>query len=146
MEKSRRMSTELAPTLEELLALPPLEFVKACYRWLLGRKADESGLSYYLERLQVGDSRLAVAGNIVSSDEAMLLPPGRKMLAAQVIAARMAELLPVKLNEKERQVALSALNRFVTVLIGYPFSSSVDKDADDPFQHYLTSVIEDRSR
>lgn len=140
------MSSEPAPTLDELLAMPPLEFIKACYRWLLGREADESGLIYYMDRIQTGDSRLTVAGNIASSDEAMIQPTGRKLLAAQVIAARMSELLPVKLKEEERDVALAALDRFLAVLIGRPLASSAADDAGDPFQYYLTSVIEDRSR
>lgn len=60
-------------TLDELYGLPPAEFVKASYRALLDREADHEGLSHYLTRMALGDSRLCVLRSMVKSKEYRLL-------------------------------------------------------------------------
>lgn len=132
-------------SVDALLAQGPVEFVQSCYRMFLGREADESGLGYYLSCLQAGDSRLSVAANIASSDEAMAQPQGRKVFAAGLLARRVEELLPNgKMSPQARDTALAAIQRYFAVIAGRPLDETVEES--DPFQTYFTSVIEDRSR
>lgn len=59
----------LGDTLGDLYALPPIGFIKASFRILLGREADAAGLSHYMRRMALGDSRPDIHRSIVGSKE-----------------------------------------------------------------------------
>lgn len=54
----------------DLWALHDEAFVRAVYRILLGREADESGLNNYLNSLRNGSRRVDILYSIANSDEA----------------------------------------------------------------------------
>ncbi|MCW2391905.1 FkbM family methyltransferase [Sphingobium sp. B1D7B] len=56
-------------TLGELFSLPPAEFIRVSYRILLDRDADQGGLSHYLSRMGLGDSRDTIHRSILNSKE-----------------------------------------------------------------------------
>ena len=56
-------------TREELLDLDDLDFVSNLYRKLLWREPDDEGLSYYVGRLRVGESKTRILASIMFSDE-----------------------------------------------------------------------------
>lgn len=58
-------------SLEDILARNGEEFVQACYRAILQRDADESGLAHHLDVLAKGASKVAIAGGLAGSDEAI---------------------------------------------------------------------------
>lgn len=62
-------TTLQAVTLGELYALPPAEFIRVSYRILLDRDTDRGGLSHYLSRMALGDSRLNIHRSIAKSKE-----------------------------------------------------------------------------
>ncbi len=53
-----------ASSLSDLLALEGAEFVRQAYRCVLGREADPSGLSGYLQRLEAGTSRSQLVADL----------------------------------------------------------------------------------
>jgi len=55
---------------EELLALDHVEFLYACYRKILGREPDPSGLASYLAKLDAGVAKSRVIGYLAYSSEA----------------------------------------------------------------------------
>ncbi|MFM0616627.1 FkbM family methyltransferase [Paraburkholderia nemoris] len=57
-------------TLGELLSLSDKAFVRATFRTVLGREADETGINYYLNRLSSGYSKTHILKDIARSDEA----------------------------------------------------------------------------
>lgn len=57
-------------TLGELLSLSNEAFVRAAFRIVLGREADDTGIDHYLNRLGSGHSKTHVLKDIVRSDEA----------------------------------------------------------------------------
>jgi len=56
--------------LEELLALDHVEFLYTCYRKILGREPDPSGLASYLAQLDAGVAKSRVIGYLAYSSEA----------------------------------------------------------------------------
>jgi 2-polyprenyl-3-methyl-5-hydroxy-6-metoxy-1,4-benzoquinol methylase len=60
----RRLRERLAPVL-----LSDTAFVEKAYREVLGREADQDGLTYYRSRLREGESRTAVLLGLAASDE-----------------------------------------------------------------------------
>lgn len=62
-----------ASTLNELLSFYDESFIYCCYRTLLGRDPDESGLAYYLDRLRCGEQRMQILAEISASPEAVQL-------------------------------------------------------------------------
>ncbi|MFM0731003.1 FkbM family methyltransferase [Paraburkholderia sediminicola] len=56
--------------LGELLSLSDEAFIRATFRTVLGREADQTGIDYYLNRLSAGYSKTHVLKDIVRSDEA----------------------------------------------------------------------------
>lgn len=53
----------------ELFSLDDIPFVEACYKLLLRREADNSGLRYYLGRLAIGYSRESIIYDLTRSKE-----------------------------------------------------------------------------
>lgn len=58
-----------AVTLGEIYGLPPADFVKASYRILFDREADSGGLSHYLGRMALGNSRQSIHQSMLRSKE-----------------------------------------------------------------------------
>ena len=55
--------------LDQLLALQGEEFVRAAYRAILGRDADDDGLRHYLKRLSLGEAPTSVLEALAASTE-----------------------------------------------------------------------------
>ena len=56
--------------LDELIALPGDDFLRAAYRMILGRELDEEGQGHYRRRLKQGFSKAAVLNDLIRSKEA----------------------------------------------------------------------------
>lgn len=56
-------------TVEKLLSSEGPDFVHGAYRALLGREPDPTGLSFYLSRLQSGDSKVSILKDLSADSE-----------------------------------------------------------------------------
>jgi hypothetical protein len=65
-----------ARSLEELLSLDNLEFVRGAYLTLLGRQSDEEGESVYLHLIRSGRPKLYILGKLRRSPEGQQFDPG----------------------------------------------------------------------
>jgi FkbM family methyltransferase len=79
---SGKPQTEPIPmTLNDLLALSGESFVRAAYRILLGREADDQGLVHYRMQLALGFGKAAVLGDLASSREATCREQGEDLMS-----------------------------------------------------------------
>src|ERR1700733_14487159 len=72
---TRQPTTDVAYTLDELLACYDQHFVRRAYQTLLNREPDSEGLGYYLGRLRMGFSKLWILAQIRSSQESKASAP-----------------------------------------------------------------------
>ncbi|WP_426265195.1 DUF4214 domain-containing protein [Sphingomonas sp. PWP1-2] len=56
-------------TLQELLSLDDVPFIRAAYQTLLAREADHGGLNFYSHRLRAGVSKIIILGELRASAE-----------------------------------------------------------------------------
>lgn len=64
----------LAGSLQELLSLDDLDFVRSAYATMLGREADSEGETYYVGRLRHGIPKIQILYQLRQSEEARLFP------------------------------------------------------------------------
>ena len=81
-----------AYSLEELIALHDVDFVRCAYVTLLGRQSDAQGEAYYTDRIRRGHSRMSVLSQLRRSDEARSHDPGIRGLDAALAKAARARL------------------------------------------------------
>jgi hypothetical protein len=134
-------------SVDQLLALPVEEFVKACYSSLLFRPADPAGLLHYVGVVAKGESKLAVAAAIASSDEARALPSHRKRLVTEVLARHASALIENARTHRSRQRAARRMETYLATVSGLRIAGQQEGGSGeaDPFASYLTCVIQDRS-
>ena len=133
-------------SVEDLLSLEGSDFITSCYLWLLYREPDLSGLAYYSSRIAAGDSRLAIAAHIASSDEARALPFGKKTLIAAVLGLHTSTLISRAWTPARRANTARQTQRYFEVIAGRePRSTntneSISSGSGDPFKDYLNIVI-----
>jgi hypothetical protein len=100
----------------ELATLPAADFVTECYRMILGRKADATGLMHHLERTMKGEDRVSIAAKIAESDEAAALPSSRKRVVGEILAMHAAQLAEGATTPEDWHVLMRRLDRYFKVL------------------------------
>ena len=99
---SRQSDEFVARSVDELILVGEVQFIEACYRTLLGRRADRAGITYYLDRLARGVSRSSIIADIVRSHESITFSPltpglprllGRQRLLGFQLKGRLARLI-----------------------------------------------------
>ena len=125
-----------------LLGLSSHEFILGCYRRILHREGDPSGIAYYTSKITTGADRIAVAAEIASSEEALCLPASRKAGVAEFLALHASQLIESARTTSRRRRAVERITRYFDVLAG----PAAKADAGgDPFSTYLHEVIEERT-
>lgn len=102
-----------ASTLNELLSFYDESFIYCCYRTLLGRNPDDSGLAYYLDRLREGEQKLQILTEISDSPEALQFNANVKGLKTgirfQKLVRRLGVMHSPKQQKKQGKVATTAV-------------------------------------
>lgn len=62
---------DVARSIADLLHAGDRQFIDACFKTLLGRPADPTGLGFYLQRLREGSARVRILRDIAGSAEAL---------------------------------------------------------------------------
>jgi hypothetical protein len=130
----------------DLLALPAPEFVSECYRLILGREADQSGINHYLPKVVRGEDRLSIAAAIASSPEARILPSSKKRVVAEILAMHATAMALKAWTPARRRKLANRINLYFSVLSRSIIRNETDARSqakrNDPFSDYLKSVIE----
>ena len=72
----------------ELLEYDDKMFVSYAYRTLLGREPDPEGITYYLDRMRIGFSKISILAQIYCSDEAKTKKLESKLSGIDEVIAR----------------------------------------------------------
>jgi Domain of unknown function (DUF4214) len=134
---------------DRLLSLVGNDFVATCYLWILNREPDTSGFSHYLSRVASGESKLAIAADLASSDEAKALPLSKKPLITGILGLHAAAIISRAFTSRRRAYAARQIQRYFDVISGSESNQTAQDDAaslgsGDPFKDYLNSVINAR--
>jgi hypothetical protein len=134
---------------DRLLSLVGNDFVATCYLWILHREPDPPGFSHYLSRVAAGESKLAIAADLASSDEAKALPLSKKPLISALLGLHAATIISRAFTPSRRAHAVRRTQRYFDVISGSE-SGGTGRDGPaplgtgDPFKDYLNSVINAR--
>jgi hypothetical protein len=100
---------DTAKSIKELLSYSNREFISCAFLSLLGRKVDEQGEKYYMDRLLMGYSKMSVVKQLASSKEAKLFNPELNGLKRALFNERLLGLSPFKIwTRKNNQMAILA--------------------------------------